>query len=239
MANPKSSFTRSWAQWDGVITKFVLPCCSTLYCSGAVKLHQRCRFVLGSATAPSMRSRLFAFCCVVLCSSFYAKARFVVEKSALKIKFPTSGRQAHPNGFDMSLANFGAPQYGGSLVYDRLSWQPGVYPWSVSYTVKSFTWAIFCRGKLVYVDPDHGLDFSCEPACRFACQNFSVGQVSIAMISCFCAFVLLPVKAALQSSDHEDSPASHTLLLIFTGRNPCFQAFAHTRGCRYQLHHDG
>ena len=46
-----------------------------------------------------------------------AEARFVVEQSALKIKFPTSGRQAHPDGFDMSLANFGAPQYGGSLVY--------------------------------------------------------------------------------------------------------------------------
>ena len=48
-----------------------------------------------------------------------AQARFVVEQSALTIKFPISGRQAHPDGFDMSLANFGAPQYGGSLVYVR------------------------------------------------------------------------------------------------------------------------
>ena len=53
---------------------------------------------------------------VLLLHLFVTEARFVIEKSALKIKFPTSGRQAHPNGFDMSLANFGAPQYGGSLV---------------------------------------------------------------------------------------------------------------------------
>ena len=53
---------------------------------------------------------------VLLLHTFTAQARFVIEQSALKIKFPTSGRQAHPNGFDMSLANFGAPQYGGSLV---------------------------------------------------------------------------------------------------------------------------
>lgn len=54
---------------------------------------------------------------VTLLFTFSAQARFVVEQSALTIKFPISGRQAHPDGFDMSLANFGAPQYGGSLVY--------------------------------------------------------------------------------------------------------------------------
>lgn len=53
-----------------------------------------------------------------------AQGRFVVEQSALKIKFPTSGRQAHPDGFDMSLANFGAPQYGGSLVYVSFGLSP-------------------------------------------------------------------------------------------------------------------
>ena len=53
---------------------------------------------------------------VILLHTCVAHARFVVEQSALSIKFPASGRQAHPNGFDMSLANFGAPQYGGSLV---------------------------------------------------------------------------------------------------------------------------
>lgn len=80
----------------------------------------------------------------ILFFTFTAQARFVVEQSALKIKFPTSGREANPNGFDMSLANFGAPQYGGSLV-----------------------------GKLVYVDPDHGLDFTCQPECKYACSDFS------------------------------------------------------------------
>ena len=54
---------------------------------------------------------------VTLLFTCSAQARFVVEQSALTIKFPISGRQAHPDGFDMSLANFGAPQYGGSLVY--------------------------------------------------------------------------------------------------------------------------
>lgn len=63
-----------------------------------------------------MRTRTIAACCVLLTCSLVAQARFVVEQSALKIKFPTSGREAHPDGFDMSLANFGAPQYGGSLV---------------------------------------------------------------------------------------------------------------------------
>ena len=67
-----------------------------------------------------MRLTLVALSLVLLCS-LCAKARFVVEQSALKIKFPTSGREAHPDGFDMSLANFGAPQYGGSLVYDLLA----------------------------------------------------------------------------------------------------------------------
>lgn len=68
-----------------------------------------------------MLSRTTAVCCLVLSCSLLAQARFVVEQSALKIKFPTSGRQAHPDGFDMSLANFGAPQYGGSLVYALLA----------------------------------------------------------------------------------------------------------------------
>ena len=61
--------------------------------------------------------RLYAYLAsAFLLHSLFAQARFVIEQSALKIKFPATGRQAHPNGFDMSLANFGAPQYGGSLV---------------------------------------------------------------------------------------------------------------------------
>jgi hypothetical protein len=49
-----------------------------------------------------------------LCS--LAEARFVIEQGGLKITFPKSAAKLHPNGFDMSLANFGAPKYGGSLM---------------------------------------------------------------------------------------------------------------------------
>jgi hypothetical protein len=42
-----------------------------------------------------------------------ADARFVVEKSAIRVKLPAG---AHPRPIAMSLANFGAPLYGGSLM---------------------------------------------------------------------------------------------------------------------------
>jgi hypothetical protein len=42
-----------------------------------------------------------------------AHARFVVEKSAIRVKLPAG---AHPRPIAMSLANFGAPLYGGSLM---------------------------------------------------------------------------------------------------------------------------
>ena len=64
-----------------------------------------------------MRACLYRTSATLLLCFALVEARFIVEQSALQIKFPTSGREAHPNGFDMSLANFGAPQYGGSLVY--------------------------------------------------------------------------------------------------------------------------
>ena len=64
-----------------------------------------------------MSASFIRFSIVLLWTLVLVKARFVVEQSALQIKFPTTARQAHPDGFDMSLANFGAPQYGGSLVY--------------------------------------------------------------------------------------------------------------------------
>lgn len=40
---------------------------------------------------------------------------FVIEQGGLKIKYPSAARLAHLKGFDMSLANFGAPKYGGEL----------------------------------------------------------------------------------------------------------------------------
>lgn len=42
-------------------------------------------------------------------------ARFVIEQGGLKIAFPKEKAKAYPNGFDMSLANFGSPRYGGEL----------------------------------------------------------------------------------------------------------------------------
>ena len=45
-----------------------------------------------------------------------AQALFVIEKGALKIKFPRGAAQAHREGFDVSMANFGSPKYGGELM---------------------------------------------------------------------------------------------------------------------------
>jgi hypothetical protein len=44
------------------------------------------------------------------------ESRFVIEQGGLKITFPKAAAKAHPKGFDMSLANFGSPKYGGSLM---------------------------------------------------------------------------------------------------------------------------
>lgn len=43
-----------------------------------------------------------------------ASARFIVEKGGVRINLPASARSKGP--FAMSLANFGAPLYGGSLM---------------------------------------------------------------------------------------------------------------------------
>ena len=50
---------------------------------------------------------LLALAVLVLASS--AQALFVIEKGALKIKFPRSAATAHRDGFDVSMANFGSP----------------------------------------------------------------------------------------------------------------------------------
>ena len=44
------------------------------------------------------------------------RARFDIETGGLKIKFPTEAAAAHKAGFEIALANFGAPKYGGQLV---------------------------------------------------------------------------------------------------------------------------
>jgi hypothetical protein len=60
------------------------------------------------------RWTLCALCCLLL--SWTAQARFIVEQGGLQIKFPDAAKSEFPNGFDTSLANFGSPKYGGSIV---------------------------------------------------------------------------------------------------------------------------
>ena len=43
-----------------------------------------------------------------------ATARFIVEKGGVRVNLPASARSKGP--FAMSLDNFGAPLYGGSLM---------------------------------------------------------------------------------------------------------------------------
>lgn len=61
-------------------------------------------------------ARLVAVFGLALLLSSIVQARFVIEQGGLKISFPQTAAKAHPKGFDMSLANFGAPKYGGSLM---------------------------------------------------------------------------------------------------------------------------
>jgi hypothetical protein len=63
-----------------------------------------------------MHGRLRWMLAVCLAGAVCSEARFVIEQGGLKITFPTAAAKAHPKGFDMSLANFGAPKYGGSLM---------------------------------------------------------------------------------------------------------------------------
>ncbi len=61
-------------------------------------------------------TRLLGFLGLAVLFCGIAHARFVIEQGGLKISFPKAAAKAHPKGFDMSLANFGAPKYGGSLM---------------------------------------------------------------------------------------------------------------------------
>jgi len=73
------------------------------------------------------------------------QARFVVEQAGISIKFPASARQKYKNGFEMSIANFGSPKYGGAVV-----------------------------GSLVYVSKDWGYDQTCPSAeCNYGCDDFA------------------------------------------------------------------
>lgn len=66
-----------------------------------------------------------------------------------------------------------------------------------------------CRGKLVYVDSDHGYDNQCSPECRYACQAFNVSKSKIEQVAVVVSFrqpslsihsVLLTTPSVLKTS---------------------------------------
>lgn len=44
------------------------------------------------------------------------ESRFDIETGGLKIKLPTDAAATYRNGFEIALANFGSPKYGGQLL---------------------------------------------------------------------------------------------------------------------------
>lgn len=68
----------------------------------------------------------------------------VALKQNMQITLPPDAKKRYPGGFDMALANFGSPKYGGSLI-----------------------------GQLIYIDAEYGYDVTCSPPCRYACQSFA------------------------------------------------------------------
>jgi hypothetical protein len=61
-----------------------------------------------------LRGRLFV-ASLALCLVKSAIGTFFIEQGGLKIAFPKDGARDYKDGFDMSLANFGSPKYGGEL----------------------------------------------------------------------------------------------------------------------------
>ena len=60
-----------------------------------------------------MRALALVVALASLCAA-PTRARFIVEKGGVRINLPASARSKGP--LAMSLANFGAPLYGGSLM---------------------------------------------------------------------------------------------------------------------------
>ena len=83
---------------------------STLIADEIVSVRER-------SSSGRMQRRWFVPVIVAACLlGQLAESRFVIEQGGLKITFPQTAARAHPKGFDMSLANFGSPKYGGSLM---------------------------------------------------------------------------------------------------------------------------
>lgn len=100
----------------------------------------------------------------------------------VQITFPSTAKSKYPKGFDMALANFGAPRYGGKLMYGPQRRDPLLLNWEAcvggppppSLPAHAAVPGLLCRGKLVYVDKDYGRDVTCSPACKYACQAYDV-----------------------------------------------------------------
>lgn len=52
---------------------------------------------------------------LTLCFARVVVGTFIIEQGGLKIALPSDKAREYRDGFDMSLANFGSPKYGGEL----------------------------------------------------------------------------------------------------------------------------
>ena len=69
-----------------------------------------------------LKPQILATAALTVCLAGTVCGRFVIEQGGLKIKLPSEAAQQHPQGFPVSLANFGSPKYGGELVYAPRHW---------------------------------------------------------------------------------------------------------------------
>ena len=166
-----------------------------------------------------------------------AQALFVIEKGALKIKFPRGAAQAHREGFDVSMANFGSPKYGGELMcgpQEQACWGIACLDSKAGSSAHDLTdGSPRCSGKLVYPDKEHGHPNTCVPSCNFACQNFSVSGLMCYLsaartwppLACLadCTVRLAQSASPPFKLNHQAEPGQRTnyIMLVDRGPRPC------------------
>lgn len=80
-------------------------------------LGRRQAFIASRTAAPMptmVRGGLWS-ASLTLCLVRSVIGTFIIEKGGLKIALPSDKAREYKDGFDMSLANFGSPKYGGEL----------------------------------------------------------------------------------------------------------------------------
>ncbi|PRW50883.1 vacuolar-sorting receptor 3-like [Chlorella sorokiniana] len=93
-------------------------------------------------------ARVLAAVLALLSAASLCRAVFVIEKGGLKVVLPQEAKEKYPGGFDVALANFGSPRYGGTL-----------------------------RARLIYVDPTYGRTETCGGgSCAYGCSDFSTAS---------------------------------------------------------------